>query len=229
MKKTVLISLVLILIVTFAACSSGSESADTTDTSEQKQEEVNPYNEVAREGWDLYAVAECFVKTEYNQDGNPLTRRLYSVETLENLLTTSYRYNKDGVLCELSMEGKNIDKAYYQDARFSLSYSKENKTHSGKPLYGNQAYESITLKWNDSGILLSETAKPNRSPYGIHYTYDANGSIVQEKNYESGKAYTHRYLENGGIVIAEADSSVEVMSLTIGDNGMPKSLTLSDS
>ena len=32
----------------------------------------NPYNKTEREGWDIYATVDCFVKTEYNKDGNPV-------------------------------------------------------------------------------------------------------------------------------------------------------------
>ena len=79
MKKTLIFTLIAILILLLAACSCYSENT------------VDSYNTAVREGWDIYATLNCFVKTEYNKDGNPIVRSLYSTETWENGLTVYYQ------------------------------------------------------------------------------------------------------------------------------------------
>ncbi|MBR6769016.1 MAG: hypothetical protein IKM34_05975 [Clostridia bacterium] len=212
MKKTLIFALIAILILLLAACSCYSENT------------VDPYNTAVREGWDIYATLNCFVKTEYNKDGNPIVRSLYSTETWENGLTVYYQYDKDGYLCELSMDGKSVGGSYFKNLRFDLSFGEDNLTQTGRPLHGSQAYERVSFTWDENRKLVSEFAKPS---FISDFTYDEKGGITKEHYSESEKELTHRYNESG-ILITEVDSLTEKMSVTFGENGMPASLKSAD-
>ena len=184
MKKTLIFALIAILILLLAACSCYSENT------------VDPYNTAVREGWDIYATLNCFVKTEYNKDGNPIVRSLYSTETWENGLTVYYQYDKDGYLCELSMDGKSVGGSYFKNLRFDLSFGEDNLTQTGRPLHGSQAYERVSFTWDENRKLVSEFAKPS---FISDFTYDEKGGITKEHYSESEKDSDNNNLKHGGV------------------------------
>lgn len=214
MKKLFIITLMVILIFLLATCSCSSEDV------------IHPYNTVERVGWDIYATLDCFVKTEYNKEGNPLSRYLYSTETFENGLTIFYQYDEDGYLCELTMNGKDSQNEYFKNLRFELSFGEDNLTQTARPLHGSQVYERVSFTWDENRKLVSELVKPS---YIADFTYDENGGITKEHYSEATEDLTHRYNEDGsGILVTELDSLVETLSLTFGENGMPASVKRAD-
>lgn len=207
MKKVLTVLLIAVFVLTLVACGG---------------EEKNPYNEAAREGWDLYGTLDCFVKTEYNKEGNPILREFYHTQTWEKGLAIRYRYDKKGVLDDVRMEGKGFSTPYFKNLRFELSFGEEGSVQNGRPLYDNH-YESISYTWNENGKLTSEYMK---NEFIMIFDYDENGGVTREHYSEAAKDLMHRYNEDGsGIMLTEKGSLSEVMSVTFGENGMPETLT----
>ena len=207
MKKVLTVLLIAVFVLTLVACGG---------------EEKNPYNEAAREGWDLYGTLDCFVKTEYNKEGNPILREFYHTQTWEKGLAIRYRYDKKGVLDDVRMEGKGFSTPYFKNLRFELSFGEDGSVQNGRPLYDNH-YESISYTWNENGKLTSEYMK---NEFIMIFDYDENGGVTREHYSEAAKELMHRYNEDGsGIMLTEKGSLNEVMSVTFGENGMPETLT----
>ena len=183
----------------------------------------NPYNQTERDGWDVYASLNCFVRTEYNCDGNPIKRELYDMETYAEVLVQHYRYDRKGVLSDFRVDGKSLDDTYYQGARFSLTYHKEENTHGAKPIAGNGEYDSVSIAWTDDGKLESEYAK---WIVGTNFTYDKAGCVVSEYDHNSGKEWEHRLSEDKqSILVTEEGSLSEIMTVTFGENDLPLRVT----
>lgn len=182
----------------------------------------NPYNKTEREGWDIYASVDCFVKTSYNKDGNPVKRELYETETLAKILVQHYRYDKNGRLSDFRTDGKGYSKPYYQGARFSVSYNKESNTHSIKPKWDNKEFDAVSISWTDDGKLESEYAK---WIVGTNFIYDKTGRVTKEYDHNSGKYLLHHLSDDKKtILVTEEGTLTEIMSVTFDDNGMPKAL-----
>lgn len=180
----------------------------------------NPYNKTEREGWDIYASVDCFVKTEYNKDGNPVKRELYETETLAKILVQHYRYDKNGRLSDFRTDGKGYSKPYYQGARFSVSYNKESNTHSIKPKWDNKEFDAVSISWTDDGKLESEYAKWKA---GTYFWFDKSGRVTKEL--DGGKYLIHHLSDDKKtILVTEEGTLTEIMSVTFDDNGMPKAL-----
>jgi len=220
-KNFAVILLAVLVTAILAACGSESTGQKPQDTeSDIKQE--SPFNNVVREEWDIYAALNCFVKTEFNPKNNPVRRELYSAETFEKGFEIRYEYDISGNLVDLRLDAKAASSLTHRDARFELSFDKESMKTEAKPLCDND-YE-LVFSWDENGRLSSEEWKS--SAIDVSFVYDKTGSVTREKSADLAAVLTHRYSnDKSSILITEAGSLTEMLTLTFGDRGMPSSVT----
>ncbi|MBQ4120979.1 MAG: RHS repeat protein [Clostridia bacterium] len=220
-KNFAVILLAVLVTAILAACGSESTGQKPQDTeSDIKQE--SPFNTVVREEWDIYAALNCFVKTEFNPKNNPVRRELYSAETFEKGFEMRYEYDISGNLVDLRLDAKAASSLTHRDARFELSFDKESMKTEAKPLFDND-YE-LSFSWDEKGRLSSEEWKS--SAIDVSFVYDKTGSVTREKSADLAAVLTHRYSnDKSSILITEAGSLTEMLTLTFGDSGMPASVT----
>ena len=223
MKKIFLIILALMLVLSLAACGGGLLTQDTEsdakqDDIESEVKQESPFDKAVSEGWDIYASLDCFVKTEYNSNNNPVKRELYSVETWEKGFEIRYDYDMSGNLEDVRLDAKAASSQTHKDARFALSFDKKSMKTKALPLFDND-YE-LSFLWDDHGRMISESWKS--SAIEVIFSYDEKGNVKREIPAEQSAIFKHRYSDDkSNILITEEDSLSEKLTLTFGENGKP--------
>ena len=221
MKKLFYVLLPFVLILCLVAC--GSEAGEHgTQNTESTTKQESPYNKPVREEWDVYASLDCFVKTEYNQNDNPVKRELYSNETFEKGFVLRYEYDMDGKLASLFLDAKASSSVTQKDARFALSVNEKNGKTEAEPLFNNE-YE-MAFSWDEDGKLASEEWE---SPeFDVAFFYDKTGNVTKEKSADLTAYLVHRYGDDkSAILVTEAGALTEKLTLTFGEGGMPAEVT----
>lgn len=181
MKKILVILLLVVMILSLAACTgergSGNETTDEHTTPEQTTEQV------------LAPIRVLLKETTYGMDGNELNRREYKYDENGNLVVQTDYKAGEKELCQTNI------------------YNEQNLLIRSETVFEQypEAGSSATYEYNDQGRLSKRRIFDYRGRLKdeIVYEYDELGRTVKVQDKSSIITYT--YGENNSYIILEED------------------------
>jgi len=193
-KRIAVILLTVLVTAILASCGSDKPSKPT------------------REGWDVIASCDLLVKTEYNEDGNPIARELYHIDTMEKEITLRYVYDDKQKLCDLVLGSDGV---------FTLLYDENGIATAAFPKYDND-YE-LSFTWDESGKLIAETVTDSIFTLGL--TYNENGQVSCEEYSKNTGPLHYSHEKNGTNITVRDASDHSIWTMELDGAALPSTVT----
>lgn len=219
MKKVLLTILTVLLLVSMLSCgekpantsdgASGTNTETTGEAPDNKLPDNTDYSKAVGTRFEFMLSAESYFGTEYNAQGNPLVRRVYDFETMQqgtDPILFVYEYDAKGVLKGYSVK---VD-PFSELTPLTVTYDENGRAVSAE---ARKKSEVVAASWeyDKNGLIVCETLDLD----GGHMTfmYDNKGRIVKEM-VDFGDGYEARcvntYTKDGMHQVATAEDEIVV-------------------
>lgn len=191
MKKTIIITLILVFSMAITGCQNKSEvKATNAPTTEETTDEKDDANNVSRDIVEKITDYKCVFK-DYNYDGGVIDHR-------------EFEYDEDG----LELKGTLFDYNGNIKNYYTISYNENNqKIYETYYTATGEIAEKYIYDYDSNGNIIKQTGEITKTCY--KYENDKNGNVVKRECYdESGEmlyseSIKYEYDENDRIKYEE--------------------------